>query len=152
MRKLILSLAMMIFAGVAMSQTANDYMEVQRAALKTEKKAIVADNMELTEAESTVFWPLYNEFNEKKYELNTKVYQLIVKYADKYETLTDEESVELWKENMKLKNELNKLNATYFKKFVKILSGKKAVKYFQIESKIDAMVKYELADQIPLVK
>ena len=152
MRKLILSLAFIVFAGVAISQTSQDYMEVQRAVLKTEKKAIVADNMELTDDESTAFWPLYNEYNEKKYVLNTKVYDLILKYADEYETLTNDQAVELWKENMKLKSELAKLEGIYFKKFQKILSGTKTVKYFQIESKIEALINLELAEQIPLVK
>ena len=152
MRKLVLSLAFMIFAGVAMSQTSHDYVEVERAALKTEKKAIVAEAMQLTDEESKVFWPLYNEYNEKKYVINTKVYNLILKFANDYETLSDEAAIELWKENMKVKNEKARLESTYFKKFQKILSGKKVLRYFQTESKLAAIVNYQLASEIPLAE
>ena len=152
MRKLVLSLAFMILAGVAMSQTSHDYVEVERAALKTEKKAIVAETMQLTDEESKAFWPLYNEYSEKKYVINTKVYDLILKFANDYETLSDEAAIELWKENMKVKNEKARLESTYFKKFQKILSGKKVLRYFQTESKLAAIVNYQLASEIPLAE
>ena len=149
MRKLIITLTFALLAGIAFSQNANDYMEVQRAALKTEKKAIVAETMQLTEEESTVFWPLYNEYSEQKYKLNTKVYDLIMKFASEYETLTDEQAIELWKSNMKLKNEQTKLEASYFKKFQKVLSGKKVLRYFQTENKLAALINFEMAAEIP---
>ncbi len=152
MKRLIITLTFALFVGIAFSQTLNDYMEVQRAALKTEKKAIVAEAMELTEEESTVFWPLYNEYNEKKYIINTKVYNLIQKYTDDYETLTNEQAVELWNENMKINNESLKLENTYFKKFLKIMDGKKVVRYFQTENKIADIVNYQIAMEVPLVE
>ncbi len=152
MKKLVLSLAFALLAGVVFSQSANDYMEVQRAALKTEKKAIVAEAMQLTEEESTIFWPLYNEFNEKKYIINTKVYNLIKKYANEFETLTNEQAVELWNESMKIENENSKLNAAYFKKFLKVMDGKKVVRYFQTENKIADIVNYQITMEVPLVE
>jgi hypothetical protein len=127
-------------------------MEVQRGVLKTEKKAVVADAMSFTEEESTVFWPLYNEYNDKMYTLNTKGYNLIKDYAKNFESMTDEKAVELWNENMKVKAELAKLEKTYFKKFQKIIPAKKAARYFQLESKIRTLVNAELALEIPLLE
>lgn len=152
MKKLIITLTFALLAGIAFSQTENDYMEVQRAALKTEKKAIVAEAMQLTEEESTVFWPLYNEYNEKLYIVNTKVYELILKFANEYETLSDEQAIELWNENMKIKKEASKLEATYFKKFQSILSGKKTLRYFQTENKIKSLINFQLSMEIPLAE
>lgn len=152
MKKLIYTFVFVFLSGIAFSQTANDYLEVQRAALKTEKKALVAEAMQLTEDESTVFWPLYNEYNEQKYKLNTKTYYLILKFAKKYETLTDEQAIELWKSNMKLKNEQSRLEASYFKKFQKILSGKKVLRYFQTESKIASLINFQMSLEIPLAE
>jgi len=151
MKKLIITLTFALLMGAAFSQTENDYMEVQRTALKTEKKAIVAEAMQLTEEESTVFWPLYNEYNEKMYVINTKVYDLIKRYANEYEALTDEQAIALWKESMKIQNENSKLEGVYFKKFQKIMTGKKVVRYFQTENKIADIVNFQLATEIPLV-
>jgi hypothetical protein len=152
MKKLLIAV-MVLFIGTTLSaQTLDDYMEVQRGVLKTEKKAIVAEAMQFTDAESTVFWPLYNEYNDKKYTLNTKVYQLIKKFADNFETMSDEKAIELWQENLKIKQELLKLEKSYFAKFQKILTGKKVMRYFQTESKIQALINAELALEIPLVE
>jgi len=152
MKKLFITLAVVVFGINLSAQNTDDYMEVQRGVLKTEKKAVVADAMEFTEAESTVFWPLYNEYNDKMYTLNTKVYNLIKDYAKNFESMTDEKAVELWNENMKVKAELAKLERTYFKKFQKIIPAKKAARYFQLESKIRTLVNAQLALEIPLLE
>jgi len=152
MKKIILGLSMLFFAATMMAQNTQDYMEVERAALKTEKKAIVAEAMVFTEEESKVFWPLYNEYNEKQYVINTKVYNTIVDYAENFDTLTDEKALELWNSSMQQSEELLRLKKTYFKKFQKILSGKKVVRYFQVENKVWALISAELALEIPLMQ
>jgi hypothetical protein len=55
----------------------DNYIEVQRDVLKTEKKAVIAESIQFTDNKSAVFWQLYNEYNEKMYVLNTKLYKLI---------------------------------------------------------------------------
>lgn len=153
MKKLLIGLTVLFFATTAFSQTIDDYMEVQRGVLKTEKKAIVAEVMQFSDAESTVFWPLYNEYNEKMYTLNTKVYNLIKEYAKHYgESMTDEKAIEIWTNSMKIKSELAKLERTYYKKFQKILTGKKATMYMQLENKIKTLVHAELALEIPMME
>jgi len=152
MKKSLITLLILAFGISLSAQNLDDYMEVQRGVLKTEKKAVVADAMIFTEKESAVFWPLYNEFNDKMYLLNTKAYNLIKDYAANYETLTDEKAIELWNENMKIKSEIAKLEKTYFAKFQKILPGKKAARYFQLENKIRTLINAELALEIPLME
>ena len=152
MKKIIYALVILLFAGVTYSQTSNDYLEVQREVLKTEKKAFVAEAMQLTEAESTVFWPLYNEYNEKMYILDTKIYDLVLKFSKEYETLTDEQAIELWKESQSIRADIFKLEKSYLKKFQKILSGKKVLRYFQVESKIDKLMAAQQTLEIPLAE
>jgi len=153
MKKILLSLVVIFTTSMIIGQTMDDYIEVQREVLKTEKKAVIAEAMQFTDAESTVFWPLYNEYNDKMYKLNTKVYNLIKEYADHYgETMTDEKAIEIWTNSMKVEDELNSLERSYFKKFQKILSGKKAARYFQLENKINNLINAELALEIPLME
>ena len=152
MKKIILGLSFVFFASAMMAQNTHDYMEVERAALKTEKKALVADAMELTEGESPAFWALYNEYNNKQYVINTNVYKTLVDYADNFDTITDEKALELWANYMKSMDELSKLKKTYFKKFQKILPGKKVVRYFQVENKVWMLISAQLALEIPLME
>ena len=153
MKKLFIAITVLFLGTTLSAQTLDDYMEVQRGVLKTEKKAVVAEAMQFTDAESTVFWPLYNEYNEKMYVSNTKLYNLIKEYAKNFETsMTDEKAVEIWTNVMKVKTELAKLERSYFKKFQGILSGKKAARYMQLENKIRTLINAELALEIPLME
>ena len=152
MKRSIVTLLIVAFCISLSAQNIDDYMEVQRDVLKTEKKAVVAEVMSFTEEESAVFWPLYNEYNEKMYVLNTETYHIIKDYAANFESLTDEKAVSLMNSRMKIEKELSSLEKTYFKKFQKIITGKKAARYFQLENKIKAMIGAELALEIPLME
>jgi hypothetical protein len=153
MKNVFLSLMAIFMVASISAQNLDDYMEVQREVLKTEKKAIVAEAMQFTEAESAVFWPLYNEYNEKMYIHNTKVYNLIKDYAEHYgDKMTDEKAIEIWTSVMKIEAELGKLEKNYFKKFRAILPGKKAARYMQLESKIKTLIDAQLALEIPLME
>jgi len=152
MKRSIVTLLIVAFCISLSAQNIDDFMEVQRDVLKTEKKAVVAEVMSFTEEESAVFWPLYNEYNEKMYVLNTETYHIIKDYAANFESLTDEKAVSLMNSRMKIEKELSSLEKTYFKKFQKIITGKKAARYFQLENKIKAMIGAELALEIPLME
>ncbi len=153
MNKLLIAIAVLFLGTTLSAQTLDDYMEVQRGVLKTEKKAVVANAMQFTDAESTVFWPLYNEYNDKMYISNTKLYNLIKEYAEYFDSkMTDEKAIEIWTNVMKVEAELAKLERTYFKKFQGILGGKKAARYMQLESKIKTLIDAELALEIPLME
>lgn len=153
MKKILFSIMLLFASSIIIGQTMDDYMEVQREVLKTEKKAVVAEAMQFTDAESAAFWPMYNEYNEKMHVMNTKLYKLIKEYAEYYgEKMTNEKAVEIWTNNMKVETELAKLERAYFKKFQGILSGKKAARYMQLENKIKALIDAELAIEIPLME
>jgi len=150
MKKLLFGIAIVCSSFGLFAQNANDYLEVTREVLKTEKKALIAEAMELTEAESPAFWSLYNEYNEKMYVINTKLFDVIKDYSEHYENMSNEKSVELWTNAMEIETELLKLEKTYFKKFLKILPGTKAVRYLQAENKVKNLVDAQLALQVPL--
>jgi len=150
MKKLIFGILFVFVATGLFAQTQSDYIEITREVMKTEKKAAIAEAMQLSEAESTVFWPLYNEYNEKMYAVNTKLVNVINDYAQHYQNMSDEKAKELWTNAMNIDTELLKLEKTYFKKFLKILPATKAVRYFQAENKIKSLVDAELALEIPL--
>lgn len=152
MKKMIIGTLFMFLASMAFTQTADDYIEVLRSVLKTEKKAAIAEVMQLNEQEAEVFWPLYNEFNEKMYTVQSKRVKIIKDFAANFDNMTDVKADELWTASMNFKQESLNLTKQYYKKFKKILPAGKAAKYFQAENKIAALVDYELAAEIPLVE
>jgi hypothetical protein len=151
MKKMIVGTVFLFLASLAFAQTADDYIEITRSVLKTEKKAAIAEVMELNEQEAEVFWPLYNEFNEKMYTVQTKRVKIIKDFAANYESMTDLKADELWTSSMNFKQESLNLTKQYYKKFKKILPAGKAAKYFQAENKIATLIDYQLAVEIPML-
>ena len=150
MKKVLIVIIFLLAVNGTFAQNDRDYLEVTREVLKTEKKAVIAEAMTLTETESPAFWSLYNEYNAKMYVINTRLFDLIKDYSDNYENMTDEKSTELWTNALNVEMDLLKLEKTYFKKFLKILPGTKAVRYLQAENKIKTLVDAQLSSQIPL--
>jgi hypothetical protein len=132
------------------SDTSN--MDILKEKIQADKKLVVAANMELTEAEAKVFWPIYQEYQTKLTKINEKIGKLIMNYAENYKSMTNDIAQKLLKESMALEKERVALKELYFPKFQKAVSAMKAARYFQIENKIQAIVQYELADSIPLMK
>ena len=151
MRKLLVAVAIVAFGITGFSQQMNDYLEVRRAALKTEKKALIAEVMELSQEESEPFWALYNEFQQKLYVVNTEYLKIVNEFADNYDTMTEEMSKDIMTRMFAYESDILKLKKGYHTKFMKILSAQKTLMYFQAENKISNLVKYEIAQMIPLL-
>ena len=152
MKKLLSIVSIVLISTAIYAQTENDYLELARDILKTEKKAVVAELMQLSEAESTPFWELYNEYQGKLYTVQNKRIAIIKDFAEHFETLTDEKADALWINTMAFSQEVLKLKKQYYKKFKKILPAGKAARFFQAENKIETMIDAQLALEIPLIE
>ena len=129
-----------------------DDMEVLRSALQTGRKTLIADNMGLTEAESKAFWPLYDEYQKELRKLSDRRTGFIESYAKDYEKMTDEKANDLMNEWLDIQKDALKVKSSYVSKFRRALPMSKVARYFQIENKLEAVMDYELAKRIPLVK
>ncbi len=148
-------LLLALFAALTLAATAQtdyDYMELTRGILKVEKKAAIAEVMQLSESETVAFWDLYNEFDAKLYQIQNKRIAIVKDYAKNYDAMTDAKANELWLATIKYKDELLKLRKTYYKKFSKILPATKAVQLMQMDNKIETLIDAQLAIEIPLVQ
>jgi len=152
MKKSILLIALFLSSFALQAQTTDDYIELARDILKTEKKAAIAEGMVLSDAEIAPFWELYNEYNNKLSQVQNKRVALIKEYAINYENLTDEKADEIMLSYFKYQQEVLKLKKSYYGRFKKILSKGNAARYFQLENKIQTLVDAELALQIPLIE
>jgi len=119
MKKTVISLFLLVLSVGAFAQTTDDYIEVMRSVLKTEKKVAIAEAMQLTEAESEPFWNLYNEYNQKMYLIQNNRIKAIKEYANNFENLSDEKADEIWNLMLDFKTDSVKLEKTYYKKFKK---------------------------------
>ena len=160
MKKYISLLSLLVAFAVAapvfaQSQgSADTNMQILRDKIKADKKLLVAANMDLTDAEAKAFWPIYDSYQTGLAKLNKRTANLIVAYADAWnnDKLTNAVAGKLIKEMISIENGEAALRKHEAVKLVKAIPAKKAARYLQIESKIRAVIKYDLASQIPLAE
>ena len=131
-----------------------DNMQILREKVKADKKLLVAANMELTEAEAKGFWPVYEQYQKDLSAINQRIGRLIDSYAKDYSanSLSDDKAQKLTAELVAIQKAEAELQASYVPKLNKVLPPKKVARYLQIENKIRAAIKYDLAANIPLVE
>ena len=134
------------------AQSTADEIELVRSVVQTGRKAVVVKNMKLSDAESEAFWPVYNEFETSMRVVNDRRVKVLTELARDFETLTDEQAVDLLEQFFKFQQERVKVRKSFLKKFKKVLSGKQVTRFYQIDSKIDTMIDFDIARTVPLVR
>jgi hypothetical protein len=139
----------------ASQQTASSTnMEILRQKIKADKKVLVAANLGLTDAEGKAFWPVYDAFQTELTTLNTRTARLVGNYAKAYNAgpITDDTAKTLITEVMAIDRAELDLRQSFVPKMQAVLPAAKLARYLQIENKIRALIKYELAANIPFVE
>jgi len=153
LRVCVLALAALIAVPVCAQEKPASNMEILRQKIQADKKLVVAANMELTEAEAKGFWPVYEAYQADLGKFNERLAKLILSYADLYKTntLTDDAAKSLLDEALAIEQAEVTMKQGYVPKLSAVLPATKVARYLQIENKIRAVIKYGLADGIPLV-
>jgi hypothetical protein len=134
------------------AQTADDEIQLTRSVIQTERLAVVAANLGLSDSEGAIFWPLYKEYRAAVDQaVDTRV-ALMERFFASYETLTDAEATGLLNDFLAYEKNLLKVRTTYAKKMQKVLPGRTVARFFQIENKMDAIIEYEMAGEVPLLR
>jgi predicted outer membrane protein len=131
-----------------------DNMQILREKIKADKKLLVAANMELTESEAKNFWPIYEDYQKELQNINERLGKMLQSYATEYKnkTMTDDKAKKLTDEYLSIQQAEVKLQSSYAPKLSKVLPATKVARYLQIENKIRAVIKYDLASTVPLVQ
>jgi hypothetical protein len=131
-----------------------DNMQIVRDKIKADKKLLVATNMELTESEAKGFWPIYDQYQKDLQKINLRIAAVLDSYADdaRKKSLTDDKARKLIDEAVAIDQAEANLKSNYAPKLSKVLPAIKVARYLQIENKIRAIIKYDLAQGVPLVR
>jgi hypothetical protein len=152
--------AAMVAAAMLAGQTAAaqeksaDNMAIVMEKVRADKKLLVAANMDLSEQEAPAFWPVYESYQKELAGLNERTRKMIESYATAYNAgaVADDMAKKLLDEALAIEAAEVDLRKSYVPKFSKVLPAAKVARYYQIEQKIRAAIKYELANGIPLVQ
>ncbi len=155
---ILLAVALCIMApAFAQSASADDTaynMQILREKIKADKKLVVAANMQLTEAEAKAFWPVYEAYQKGLDVINRRTVEMIQTYADNWnaKTMDNEKARKMISTYISIQMDELLMMQSYSQELNSLLPSTKVARYIQIENKIRAIIKYELAAQIPLIE
>jgi len=126
-------------------------IQMLRRDLRSEKKQVVAQNMQLTDSEAEKFWPIYDQYTAETIKINDTKFAIVKKYKEGYNTITDAEALSLIDSWLEADEATAKLRQKYIPIFEKVLPAKKVVRFLQIDRRIGLILDIQIAAQIPLL-
>ena len=139
-------------AEPATSQASNqDDLALLKQDVKSQKKQIVAANLELTDAEATKFWPIYDKYTADMSKISDTRLALVKEYADAYPNVTDALAQSIVQRWLKTDEAVAQLREQYMPMLEKVLPGKKMARFFQIDRRLGILIDVQVTSQIPLV-
>ena len=123
------------------------------ACLRSDRHAdVVSANMQLADDQKEAFWSLCDEYQAGLRPLHERTVILIEDYAKNFYSLTDEQAKSMLDEALDIDGDSVALKKAFVKNARGKLPAKTVARYIQLENKLEAVVAYEMARQIPLVR
>jgi hypothetical protein len=152
MKKLFLIFTALILAGIANAQSNKEEIDYMQAIFGMEKKALVADFMDLSGAKGDAFWKLYDEYEAKRKDLGKKRIDLMEQYANNYNGMPSEVADKWMDDVIKLGTSTDKLLVDYYKKIKKVTDPVTALKFWHVETYILTSIRQTISSELPFVK
>ena len=129
-------------------------MDVLRDQLGLDKKDIVEGNLILTDSQAAAFRPIYEEYQKELEAIDARVVKLVNEYRERWVSgsITDAIARRMIGEALAIDEAEVALRKKTLMKLDGVIPAIEAARYLQIENKIRAVVKFDLADRIPLVE
>jgi hypothetical protein len=122
-----------------------------RERIRTDHKGLVKENLPLTEAEAKAFWPVFDKCHDKLDNAQRRANRTILDYVNGESGMTDARATQIVKELLAAEADEVKARKACYDGAAKVLPGKKAARFLQIENKIRALDRFDAAAAIPLV-
>jgi hypothetical protein len=146
------TLAVLLFLAVpaATAQTVKETLDITRQAVETQRRVLVSGALPLTDAESKAFWPLYDDYEKQRRPIDERANRLVADFVASAASLSDAQAQAMLAEALDLDEGRLKLRREFMGRMGKVIPPRKLVRFFQIENKLDSVVRADISKQIPL--
>src|SRR5271166_1787364 len=117
----------------------DDDIKLLRKDVRSQKKQIVAANMDLTDAQAENFWPVYDQYAADLARINDTKAELIKDYWQNFETMNGDQAESYVRKRLAVEESITQLRLKYISLFGKVLSGRQTALFFQIEWRLGLM-------------
>jgi Spy/CpxP family protein refolding chaperone len=137
-------------AAAAAAQTVKDTLEVTRQAVENQRRILVAGAIPLTDAEADAFWPLFDDYEKERRTLDERANKLVADFVAAAASLSDAQAKAMVEEALKVDDGHLRARRAFLDRAGKVIPARKLVRLYQIENKLDSVVRADVARQIPL--
>jgi hypothetical protein len=134
----------------AQSATDKD-IDLLRKDVRSQKRQLIASNLQLTDQEAEQFWPLYDQYTADLVKINDAKYSSIKEFAASYSTLTDDQATVLVRKMLSVDQAVAELRLRYIPIFNNVIPGRKTAVFFQLDRRLVMLIDLQIASQIPMI-
>ena len=137
-------------ANDASQPNSDDFIELLRKDVRSQKKQIIAENMDLSDAEAEKFWPVYDQYAAELSRIYDTKIALLNDYAENYSSMTGEQAENYIRKRAEVEQSIMRLRLKYMPAFRKVLSGRETALFYQLDWRLGLAIDVELV-QVPLI-
>lgn len=126
-------------------------IDLLRKDVRSQKRQIIASNLQLSDQEAEKFWPLYDQYTTDLVKINDAKYSAIREYAASYSTLTDDQATRLVRQMLSVDQAVAELRLRYTTIFNNVIPGRKTAVFFQLDRRLVMLIDLQIASQIPMI-
>jgi hypothetical protein len=150
MKKLTLLLAALVTFVYVNAQSNKEEVDLMQAAFGMEKKAMVSEFVKVNDAQKDAFWKLYDEYETARKDLAKKRIDLLEKYANNYDKMTNEFAEKWTADVLAMTKQTDALVVTYYNKIKKVTNPVVALQFWQVEGYILSGIRLTILESLPL--
>ncbi len=132
-----------LFLAVSFSYAQRGQGRMNPEKMKAEKIAFLTQKMDLMVDEAQKFWPLYNEFDNKREKLRTQKRETMPRTLN-IDSMPDAAVTAILDKMLQLETEELNIRKEYHEKFKKVLTPKKMLMYYRAEHEFRDLLLWRL--------
>jgi hypothetical protein len=111
---------------------------------------LVAGSLRLSDAEAKAFWPIYDDYEKERKPYDERANKLIADFLASVGALTDAQAKALLDEAFRIDEGRVKVRRAWYDRMAKAIPPRELARLYQIENKLDSVVRADITKQIPL--
>ena len=149
-RRVLATALFCLVAAAATTQTVKDTLEVTRQAVESQRRVLVSGALPLTDGEADAFWPLYDAYEKERRPLDESANKLVADFLAGAASLTDAQAKAMVEKALEIEEGKLRVRQAWLGRMLKAIPSRKVARFYQIDNKLDTVVRADIAKQIPL--
>jgi hypothetical protein len=152
MKKQIILLSMLLMgAATLFSQTSDDDLRIFQQYFGSEKMGLTKEYMKLTHVQDSLFWPIYEKYENERLALGRQRLSLVEEYLSSVQEGSGAKAQEMVNKGVAIEINFKNLQKKYFTEMSKKIGPIKAAQFYQLENYLNNVINLSIQESIPFI-